>query len=202
MRRIFMVAGVLWAFPFLAAGAQGPFGINAGDRYDHPQFEAFREIEPTEPGLVALMGEKPPLPHSLFETYAIQFHPEEGACWGQARGPIHRDDRYGSTVRARMERVRGQLSDSYGSPGEEVDRLLPGALWDGAEYWSRALQSNERFYFYQWEPDPVDPQKRVKALSLIARAARSNDTRMVLEWQFDNWAECQSVGDQLDRGAF
>lgn len=137
MRRVLLVAGVLWAFPALTAGAQGLFGISAGDAPDDSQFEAFEEIEPTEPGLVALVGEDPARPHSLFESYAIQFHPEEGACWGQARGPVYRDDRYGTTVRGRMETVLEQLSEGYGSPDEHVDRLLPGALWDGAEHWSR-----------------------------------------------------------------
>lgn len=180
----------------------GPFGINMGDSPEDPKFENFEEINPTGPGMIAFMGSSPPAPHSSFSTYAIQYHPDQGACWGQARTEYNENDRFGITIRNDMESVVEQISRRYGSP-QKTDRLMPGALFDEAEDWSRALSRNERFYFYEWDESQLSQVGNgVSSMIFLAQGTGLDRTRAVLEWQFENYTACKALADSLDSEAF
>ena len=56
-------------------------------------------------------------------------------------------DRFGTLLKRKFNDLHAMLSKKYGK-GEKLDRLIPGSMWEGEEYFMVSLYKKERFL--QW----------------------------------------------------
>ena len=86
----------------------GPFGLNMGE-------------DPAKYGC-ALSGdsdffhfcENVPKPHPDVKSYGVWSYPETGIAFIIGMGDTHENDRYGSSVRAEIDRIARQIASKYG----------------------------------------------------------------------------------------
>ena len=102
--------------------------------------------------------EKFPAPEEdLFYSYEVKFVDGQGLCSIEVNGPsISGDNRYGTMTKAAVDQVFSRVSQVYSGPEPlKLDRALPDSIWQGDEYFMKALHKMpmERLYIYSGSVD-------------------------------------------------
>ncbi|QGP78391.1 hypothetical protein [Sphingobium sp. CAP-1] len=103
-----------------------------------------------------------PKPHPAFNDYFVEATDGLGVVWIKANSSVLNIDAFGHALTAPTDKIADQIKLKYGKP-QKNDFLMPGSIWDGAQYWLSGLEAKERFYSYIWDrknvaglPDDID----------------------------------------------
>jgi hypothetical protein len=138
-----------------------------------------------------------PRSHASFELYIIQAHPKLGVCFVKGVGKdINRDPR-GVRTRAEIEKLAGQIAQSYGPHTRIRDVLSSRSDLKSADEWTLAVEGDERTYSYDWigggYPHNID------SIHVFASATDAQTGYAVAEFYFKNHKLCD---EELDKEAF
>ena len=185
MPLLFFVQGC--TFPDADSFADDPFGFDV-------------TVSPTEYDYCSSDGKgfytctSAPKPHPEFESYALLFvdpgvsSPHRGICKLIATGKRIEADYYGQITTEKLEDIKEQLKKKYGNPSQEFNRLMPGAVAQGAQYWMREIYQKKRVYEYFWFRNPKVGS--VSALSLVAKAVSDSDAIVILGFEYNYLNGC------------
>lgn len=176
--------------PVLAQG-QTPFGVTMGS-----PISKYRSCENAErEGWYTCASL--PRSHAAFEFYVIQAHPNLGVCFVKGVGKdINRDPR-GARTRIEIEKLAGQIAQTYGPHTRIRDVLSSGSELKNADDWILAVEEEERTFSYDWTGGnyPND----VGSIHVFASATDGQTGYAVAEFYFKNHERCD---DELDKKAF
>ena len=91
-----------------------------------------------------------PRPHPLLQTYYVQAGRVAGVVWIKGVTAAIENDSFGYKLREMTDRLAGQMAQKYGT-GQKNDLLLPGSIWEDAQYWMNGIAAGERLYSYNWD---------------------------------------------------
>lgn len=184
MRRL--IVTVLLGALLTSAAAAGPFGINQGDKLEQL------------PGATSLGNRmfqlsSVPKPHPLFTDYSVELVDDLGVCRVNASSELFKDDKFGLNAKQRYGEVKAQLTSLYGKGGDgEGEFLRDGAIWDGPQEFVMSLKQNERVHQTWWsKKDGSKLKDAVKTIALAIKGLDANTSMLVLQYAFENEAECK-----------
>jgi hypothetical protein len=138
-----------------------------------------------------------PRSHAAFELYIIQAHPRHGVCFVKALGKdINRDAR-GVRTRAEIEKLAGQIAQTYGPHTRIRDTLSSRSDLKGVDEWMQAVEEDERTFSYDWIRGPYPND--LDSIHLFASATDGETGYAVAEFYYKNNTLCD---DELDKEAF
>lgn len=168
---------------YFSGASAGPFG------YD------FDTFTPSAYGCGGQRGtfyrcDNAPKPHPDMEYYIVQYAEGVGLCMIKGVSNNIRDTVYGDETRNKTDEIHNQLKIKYGS-GKKLDFLRSGSIWDEPRDWMMGLTKEERAYAYLWDlPNPIDG---VSEIGLMARAARSDQGYIAVEFHSANTDACDEA---------
>jgi len=165
-------------------GGNGPFGIERGQ--DVGSLQATAESQPGWYRVTSI-----PRPHPDFDELQIMAAPGVGVCRIAAVSPVIQEDRYGSAIRDRVDRVAAQLSDRYG-PGDKTDFCDSDASTCRDGFWSMHVNGGARTYRYSWQASQSRPlPSGLASIDLFVGATDTYAPYAVLRYTFDNVQHCE-----------
>jgi hypothetical protein len=138
-----------------------------------------------------------PRSHASFELYIIQATPKLGVCFVKGVGKdVNRDPR-GVRTRAEIEKLAGQIAQTYGAHTRIRDTLASRSELKGIDEWTLGIEEEERTFSYDWTggsyPHDID------SIHIFASATDAQTGYAVAEFYFKNHRLCD---DELDKQAF
>jgi len=162
----------------------GPFGIERGQ--DIRSLQATAEPQPGWYRVTAI-----PRPHPDFDELQVMAAPGVGVCRIAAISPVLSEDRYGSAIRERVDRVAAQLGERYG-PGEKTDFCDTDASTCREGYWSMHIHGGARSYRYSWRTAQSRPlPSGLASIDLFVGATDTYAPYAILRYTFDNDRQCE-----------
>ena len=175
--------------------ANGPFGLSQGMTLA----QIGGKPEKGAPGKWKLASV--PKPHSAFEAYIVQIGPTSGLCWIKGIGKTMKTSVYGSEVRSQFTDLKERLSANYGK-SKNIDRLLPGSIWNDPRDWMMALLKKERLLFSIWDYESgATLNTELKSVGLIASALGTGEAFISVEYSFSNEEKCEAEIKKEEDGA-
>jgi hypothetical protein len=170
---------------------QAPFGVTMGS-----PISKYPSCEKTEQA-GWFKCETLPRSHASFEMYIIQAHPTVGVCFVKGIGKdLNRDPR-GLKTRAEIEKLVGQLEQTYGRQTRIRDTLSSRSELKAEDDWMAGVKEEERIFSYDWSRGNYP--NNVASIHVFARASDDRTGYAVAEFYFNNDKACD---DELDKLAF
>jgi hypothetical protein len=181
--RNFLTALVLIALPTVANGQA--LGVRMGDPVNKYAGKWSSE------GVYEI---RVPEPNSEFESYLAFATPSAGICKVVAVGKTHKNDDYGTGVRAAYEVLRAALTARYGR-NKSFDFLRSGALWDEPREWVWSIYKDERTLSTFWDAEEQSTlPSSLQAVALEVNSARpTSGAYLSLGYEFSNMASCKGA---------
>jgi hypothetical protein len=150
------------------------------------------ELLPKDWGTVKTL----PNGHPAFERYMLGIAPDTGLAKVLALGRVIPTDGFGKAIRTEFERLRAELSASYGE-GETSDFVRAGPWWASPEQFTWGLVRRARVLATLWSQELHAGVKlklvrlpgEVGAMQLAASASSPTRGRVRLGYEFSNWAD-------------
>lgn len=195
---------LLLAAPVAAQGGEqvepsAPFGLEPG-----MSIEGLRalgaEPKPGQPSLFALR--KAPRSHPDFAFFELMATADEGLCKLVAvTHPIH-TNRMGTQLVRDYERLVRALGSRYGRHGE-IDKLLPGSLWDEPHEFMKSLERQERRLVAAWlRPESEGLPDDIDTIAVVVHAVDSTTGLLILTYEFSNLGACRARVDAAESAVF
>lgn len=137
--------------PPVAKVWEGPMGVKMGLSVD--ELRQAIKLEDTEQPRVFL-SDTAPSPHDAFEAYTYTTTPGSGLCKMSAIGKTIKTSVYGNELRSEYASLKAALTEKYGKPTNDFDRLRQGSIWDEPRDWMMALFKKERTLSAFWDAEP------------------------------------------------
>lgn len=147
MRKTVLV--LLFCIPVFAQTSNGPFGFEAGMTRERIISLVGKDAVKSENGDVLTL-KTAPKPHSRFEAYSLILSPKTGLVKIVAIGKTIRTNGYGMEIQSEFEDISKALSGTYG-PGQKMDFLRSGSIWNEPREWMTGLLKKERFLAWAWK---------------------------------------------------
>jgi hypothetical protein len=169
------------------APQDGPFGVAQGANLGN-----FKDPTPIDgaPGYYKI--QQVPQPYPGMEFYTIQATNQHGICMVKAIGSTIASDAFGGSLKSAADKLHDDVEERYGK-SKKVDFVMPGSIWNDPQDWMMGLYKGERHYAYLWEkPANADEKiwRHVKAVMVQASAVDNQKGYVLIEYDFDNEAEC------------
>lgn len=166
----------------------GPLGLAFG--MSESELKTLVTLKPGDsPGLFS--AETVPTPHSAFEGYQLTV----GGAWGLCRLVAVGDDipinSFGTQLKEKFKELEEEITQKYGPPSEQVDRLLSGSIWDEPNDWAMAISRKERYKYTTWKFDKERDDK-VTTIELSARASSNRSGYAVLIYTSGKSDNCEA----------
>jgi len=168
------------------AGGAGPFGIDAGMKLNALSTDGERDAET---GISILTAA--PKPSSQFPNVAVVSFPETGICEIRSSSNDFDSDSHLVSSTSFVDEVAGALKAKYGDT--KVDNGCSGYSCN-SDYKLQAVQDGSRWYRYTWKSDEGRKLPNgVKEIYLYVTHAQFNDSRVRLDYVFDNTQSCEAA---------
>lgn len=170
----------------LPAGA-GPFGFEAGisgDVIDKMTGETPRLVKESE-NLYLL--NRAPKPNDAFEQYGLVISPTVGLCIVRGVGKTIQTNDFGHQLQAGYSTMKDALTAIYGKP-KTYDFLMPSSIWKDSNDWMTSLYKQDRTLAAEWKGPGI--KNDINSISIDARALSRDKGYFVVEYAFNNSAEC------------
>lgn len=178
--------------------ADGPFGIKMG--LSKSEIEAMMneslESVPDNPGLY--FSSIAPKPNSKFEDYVYIIGDVSGLCGIRGIGETINTNGYGTSLKTEYSSLQSLLEEIYGEY-EEIDRLLPGSIWDDPSDWMMSLRKKDRYLLSQWTGGESGLPHNLKNVGISANATGSSEGYILIEYSFKNADDCSSESQAVDK---
>ena len=189
--RVFLgFLALVYSAPVFAQG-QAPFGVTMGS-----PISKYRSCEKAQQ-VGWYTCTTLPRSHASFEFYAIQAHPKLGVCFVKGVGKDINRDPSGIRTKAEIEKLAGQIAQTYGPHTRVRDVLSSDSELTGADQWTLAVEEEERTFSYDWTggryPHDID------SIHVFASATDGKTGYAVAEFYFKNHKLCD---EELDKEAF
>ena len=168
------------------------FGINMGD---DPEAHGCSVDE--DHGHIYLCSEVS-RHHPDIETYAVFSIEETGVSVVKGIGHTQDNDKYGISIRGKIDKIANQLAIKYGEWSVHRDRIRSSGIWDDADEWARSVRQGERSYYYIWELEDND----ITDIYIGAKALGFDETYLVVEFLFSNKERFDEIRDNQGAEAF
>lgn len=148
-----------------ATGALAAPPADAHSAFGIPMGSSVRKLEGAKafkPGWYQLAA--PPKPDPRFAQVAVEAFGDTGVCVVQAVSPEITGDPAGVRIRAAIDRLADDFSNTYGAP-LRLDSCSNAAC--APELWGEDLQAGARRYGYRWEMHDA-PDNGVREASVVA----------------------------------
>ena len=111
-----------------------------------------------------------------------------------AIGETHRNDEYGSDLRAEFEELKSALKEKYGK-SDDFDYLRSGALWKEPREFVWSLYKHERVLVSYWTPNAGSSLRPpIRAVELEATSVNpSTGSYITLNYEFENFPQCLAI---------
>ena len=172
------------------AQASGPFGLRMGMSRVEIESAIGAPIKPVESKANLFSTATVPRPSDRVEAYVLLVLPDAGLCQIRALGVDISSSSHGVELRNAYEDLRDAIANAYGQY-MEVNFLRSGSIWDEPEDWMMGLLRNERVLQAAWNSAEGSSMRNgAKEVLLTARAQRTSNGYLLLQYQFDNEDEC------------
>ena len=170
----------------------GPFGLEMGmQRSDLPN--QGKEITPFKIQVTDV-----PKKHSSFKSYVLKFGPKRGLCYIKAMGKDIKTDEYGKELQKAFSNMEFKLQGIYGQY-KQADILRTDSSSDDADEWMESLMDGERILHAYWDNGKGSAMKgNLASVTLAAQAASEEVGYLVIDYKFDNYAQCESEISTLE----
>lgn len=179
---------------FPSIGMAGPFGFDDTAAPD-PSFCTKRDS-----GGLWYECTSAPKPHPNFEYYLIKYHESTGTCFLKGIGKTIETNVYGTSLKSSMEKLESQISSVYGAAVDNLDRLLPGSIWDEPEDYMMSLRKNERIRIIKWETDSA--QYGFRTIYLGAGALSVETAYINIEYYYPSDDQCEKISEESEASSF
>ena len=123
-----------------------------------------------------------PKPHPAFNDYFVEATDGLGVVWIKANSLVSNIDAFGHALTAPTDKIADQIKLKYGQP-QKTDFLMPGSIWEGAQYWLSGLEAKERFYSYVWDRQGVSTLPNdIDTISVGAAAYGGGEGAVAVEY--------------------
>ncbi|MBB6562178.1 hypothetical protein HNP48_004887 [Acidovorax soli] len=180
--------------PPVAKVWEGPMGVKMGLSVD--ELRQAIKLEDTEQPRVFL-SDTAPSPHDAFEVYTYIATPDAGLCKMSAIGKTIKTSVYGNELRNGYASLKAALTEKYGKPTSDFDRLRQGSIWDEPRDWMMALFKKERTLtaFWDAEPDKKGGRKitlpnELSIIRIFATAEGTEAGYITVSYAFTNEEAC------------
>jgi hypothetical protein len=170
----------------------GPFGLEMGmQRSDLP--DQGKEITPFK-----IQVTEVPKKHSYFKSYVLKFGPKRGLCYIKAVGKDIKTDEYGTELKKAFSNMEFKLQGIYGQY-KQADILRTDSSSDDADEWMESLKDGERILAAYWDNGKGSAMKGSLASVILAAQGASEEVGyLVIDYKFDNYAQCESEISTLE----
>lgn len=168
---------------------EGPFGIKKG--------MTWAELQPYKPMLKsgkAFELSSVPMPHEFFINHVVFLTKETGVCEILSSSNIVTTKENGEDLRLKFESIKQGLSEKYGPPTTNVDQIEEDSVLKSPNDWMLSIRTEDRKFKAYWISE--DKQKYpngIDTISLEVKAININNGIMLLNYEFDNLPECNTV---------
>ena len=180
-----MVAfGVLATVAF-GQETSGPFGLRRGMTQEQViQIVGKAAIKETKGDTLRLLSV--PKSHPAFEFYSLIFSPKDGLLKIVAYGNDIKTNAFGEAVHGSFIEIRGAISQTYGQPEFNLDRVKAGSIWKEPEDWMMGLLKEERDLTTIWNTALPNHIQDI-VIEAVALSQEKGYLRVIYE--FDGWNE-------------
>lgn len=165
----------------------GPFGFEAGisgDVIEKMTGETPRLVKESE-NLYLL--NRAPKPNDAFEQYGLVISPTVGLCVVRGVGKTIQTNDFGHQLQAGYSTMKDALTAIYGKP-KTYDFLMPSSIWKDSNDWMTSLYKQDRTLAAEWKGPGI--KNDINSISIDARALSRDKGYFVVEYAFNNSAEC------------
>jgi hypothetical protein len=197
MKRISWASAItLLTLTSASSFADGPFGVNMGT-----PVENYKACQPKDTAGYYRCSTLPRT-HEDIEYYIIESWPATGVCFVKGMGNTISIDVYGTTLRAKVDEIAAQMSETYGR-ADKNDFLGVGSIWKDPRDWSMAILKNERYYSYNWSNKTGASLKDgIAKIYVGARGLTTDKGYVVVEFYFQNEPNCNNAERKAKAKAF
>lgn len=114
--------------------------------------------------------------------------------------PIARDP-YGESAKRLYSEIKALLVAKYGNP-QEFDHLKRGALYDEPREWTMSIYQKERTLMAFWGQEGTPLAPGLAGLQLTVEAASYGQTRIVVAYEAEGYAQCLAEARAGEAAAF
>lgn len=187
MMTFFLIVTGVWLYA-------GPFGLEPGMTLE----QIGGDPEHLEGDLYLLKDV--PKPHSAFEGYVLRISPDDGLYWIKAIGETIEDNGYGILLQSHFNQLESKLESQYGSL-TRYDFLMPGSIWEEAEYWMMSLNRNERVLAARWDAESgANLPEDLDHIFLGAAATSSRNGYVFIEYYLSNYERVNQEKEAAEDG--
>ena len=126
-----------------------------------------------------------PKPDDRFEKVAIEAFGKTGVCVVQGVGKMVRADADGAKIRAAVDKLADDFSNTYGQP-EKLDVCT--GLACAPEAWGEDMQLGDRRYGYRWEVRPGP----IRTVTVVAVAHSVSSFTYVVQFDSADLTACRA----------
>ena len=130
-----------------------------------------------------------PTPHPTFSTYSFVASGKYGLCRVGATATVE-SSRYGVELRSRFEEIKAALVAKYGTPSNEVDRVL-GSTWLEPEDFMMGLVQKERVLVAYWDSEKSPLPNDLGSLLIQADAKSMTSGQIDVTYEYTNFGQCR-----------
>ncbi|EMH4162407.1 hypothetical protein RJ498_001649 [Pluralibacter gergoviae] len=169
---------------------EGPFGLEAGLTQKNIEEMIGAKLKPIPDSVDLYSTDRLPRKNSDFDLYGLLISPKVGLCEIRAAGKNIDTDSYGLALKSRFDELSLSLNSLYGK-ADTRDFLMEGSIWREPQDWMMGLKAQERVLSASWKGTKAAPLKNnIKMVSIEARANRSSQGYIVLQYTFTNDDVC------------
>jgi hypothetical protein len=140
-----------------------------------------------------------PKPHSMMESYIIQYTDAAGICWLKAVGFTQDVNIYGDELTSRLALIGKQISKKYGPPNENIDELRDGSIWDEPRDYMMSMLKDERWTWQKWNLDKAANQG-LHTIYVNPDALSRDRAYVTVEFYYSD--SCESTAQEADADSF
>ncbi len=173
----------------------GPFGLEMGMQRSE-LLDQGEEIAPFK-----YQVDEVPKKHSMFKTYVLKFGPRKGLCYIKAVGKNIKTDEYGKEIQKAFSEMEFKLQKIYGQY-KRADFLREDSSDDDADEWMETLLEGDRILASYWDNSKGSTMKgNLASVYLAAEATNEEVGYLVIDYKFDNYAQCESEISSIEDDA-
>ena len=123
-------------------------------------------------------------PVAGLDEVVVSYTDKQGVCSVNGFHNFTSNESYGAVHRMKVDEWAGRVAAKFdGVAGEKSDMNLD-TLFDEPQYWLRALERGNAFYFYSWRKTLPEGYAAVEVSAAIGYVR--------LLFKFDNWDACEA----------